>query len=479
MILPLRATSFERYMRTDDRPRHPMTFTIRLKFSGRIERTAFDAAVEQGVRRHPLLGAHLVGEHPGPMTWVAAENPAPYLDYGDENEPLHFPGTEQIDLRTHTGLRIWVRGGEARTEMRFQFHHCCCDGIGAYQLVEDVLCAYHNEICPQDERVVLHPLDPQLLHSRARFGLNWWRLLMRLPLEIWGALVGMAMFLFRRPQPLLAPSSPDPQVADSPLLLDYPAHTFDLDESNGLRAAARAAGGTKNDVVLSGLSLAIQSWNARLDPRSRKGLTRVMIPINLRGPGDDAMPAANMVAMVNLDRTLRWYRGPGHLLWSIVWETWFLQYFRFALAFIRCITLLEKIPGGLEYMTGTKRCYATSVLSNLGRIMGGAPLPRRDGKMVAGGLLLEGIESAPPVRAFVATGLTCLYYCGRLTLVQNYDRYHFSATAAAELMELTVRQIRQSAGVSVPPVSKPRGAATQPTMAPVSPRAIPIETPAA
>src|SRR5262249_28089159 len=90
------------------------------------------------------------------------------------------------------------------------------------------------------------------------------------------------------------------------------------------------------------------------------------------------------------------------------------------------------------------RCYATSCLSNLGRVLVEAPLPRRDGKLVAGNLVLEGIESAPPVRPHSHTSLTCLFYRGCLTLVQNYDRHHFTPDGAQALMDVTVQQLRET-----------------------------------
>jgi hypothetical protein len=300
---------------------------------------------------------------------------------------------------------------------------------------------FHMALFPEDREVTFRPLEPELLRERVRF--------VRLPLEIWGAVVGMAMFLLLRPKPLLSPERPIEEESDCPLLLDLPAHTFEADESNRLRDAARASGATMNDLLLRDLLLAMNEWNTSLDPSAGGRLMRVMIPMNLRSAGDEAMPAANVVGMVNLDRWLKWYRNPARLLSSIVWETRFLQYFRFALAFIRCITFLDKIPGGLEFITRANRCYGTSVLSNMGRVLARAPLPRRDGKLVAGEMLLIGIESAPPVRSFIATGLTCLYYCGRLTLVQNYDRHYFTPQVAAQLMALTVRQILKSAGVAV------------------------------
>jgi len=445
VTLPLKATAFERYMLEDDSPRHPMTYTVRLKFLGRINNAAFDTAMDLAVRRHPLLGAHLVSNRSSNLTWVQTQAPFPYVDYGDEAKPFRFPGTERIDLSRHTGLRTWVRGSNERTEIRFQFHHCCCDGIGAYRFIEDVLCAYHTVIRPED-LVELRPLNPGLLSKRTQFGLSWWRLLLRLPLEIWGAVVGLAMFLLLRPQPLVSPEQPDKSEVDSPQLLDYPTHTFEVEESNRLRDSARVAGATMNDLLLRDLILAMDEWNAGLDKSTAGRLIRVMIPMSLRVAGDEVMPAANVVAMVNLDRWLKIYRNPSRLLTSIAWETRILQYCRFALTFIRCITLFEWIPGGLAFLTRANRCYATCVFSNMGRVLAEAPLPRQDGKLVVGDLLLVEMGSAPPVRSFVATGLTCLYYCGQLTLVQNYDRHHFTPHAAAELMSLTVRQILKSAG---------------------------------
>jgi hypothetical protein len=255
---------------------------------------------------------------------------------------------------------------------------------------------------------------------------------------------------------LIAPQQPADADGDSPQLLDYPAHTFELDESNRLCEAARTAKAKMNDLLLRDLMVAMNDWNARQSPQTDGRLLRVIVPVNLRTPDDAAMPAANVVAMVNIDRWFWMYRNPATLLRSIVWEMRFLRYFRFGLAFIRCVTLLERIPGGLGLITQSNRCYATSVFSNMGQVLAHARLPRVEGKLLAGGLLLEGVESAPPVRPFVATSLTCLFYGGRLTLVQNYDRHHFTPEAAAQLLAVTVRQIQQTANAA-DPVLTPAG----------------------
>jgi hypothetical protein len=449
MTLPLRFSPFERYMLRDDRASHPMTFTIRLKFLGRFDAQAFEQAVLEAVERHPLLRARLEGNRPTEFTWVASPDPRPYLDVAPLDAPLRFPGAEQIDLRRANGLRIWVRtgpdsAGNPRTEMRFQFHHSCCDGLGAYRFIEDVLACYHRAVVP-GEHPPLRPLDPTALARRAKYGLTWWKLLLRLPAEIWGAVVGLAVFLIVRPRPLRTPERPAPGSDDGLTLLDYPAYQFDIAESHRLRDVARAAGATMNDLLLCELFRAISRWNAMQDPRAGGGNLRIMMPVSLRVDGDEWTPAANIVAMVNLDRNLSLYKKPRLLMTTIRLETRFLQYFRFGLAFIRCMTFFGWVPGGIEFMASGSRCYATTVLSNLGRVLVETPNPWQDGRLVAGDLVLIGIESAPPVRPHTHTSLTCLFYDGRLAVIQNYDRHHFTPAAAEALMQVTIDQLHETA----------------------------------
>ncbi len=449
MTLPLRFSPFERYMLRDDRASHPMTFTIRLKFAGPFDAPAFERGVLQAVERHPLLRARLEGERPADFTWVASPDPRPYLDVAPLDAPLRFPGAEQIDLRNANGLRIWVRtgadhDGAQKTEMRFQFHHSCCDGLGAYRFIEDTLACYHREVVP-GEHQPLRPLNSEALARRADYGLSWWKLLLRLPAEIWGAVVGLAVFLIVRPRPLKTSERPAPGSDDGLTLLDYPAFKFDAETSRRLRDVAKAAGATMNDLLLCELFRAMSRWNAMNDPRAGGGNLRIMMPVSLRVAADELTPAANIVAMVNLDRNLTMYKNPRLLLTTIRLETRFLQYFRFGLAFIRCITFFGWIPGGIEFMASGSRCYATSVLSNLGRVLVETPNPWQNGRLVAGDLVLEAIESAPPVRPHTHTSLTCLFYDGRLSVIQNYDRHHFTPAAAEALMQVTIDQLRESA----------------------------------
>ena len=57
--LPL--TAFEEYMLRDDRPAHPMDFFIRLRFTGRLDRSAVAAAWHRALMRRGAEGLFLLG----------------------------------------------------------------------------------------------------------------------------------------------------------------------------------------------------------------------------------------------------------------------------------------------------------------------------------------------------------------------------------------------------------------------------------
>ena len=428
-------------MLTDDRPSHPMTFTIRLHFSGRLDGEALKRAVGVAVRRHPLLAAHQQGDEPRHAWWVAATDPMPYLDIADESTPFAFPGSEQIDLRRTTGLRIWARTGTDRVEMRLQFHHSCCDGVGAYDFIEDLLCAYELALHPDSQEAVWRPIDPELLRKRTRFGLSWWRNLLRVPIDFWGILVGNIQFFLTPAVRLASLDTPTVDDAARLRLLDYPSHTFDEADTKRLREQARREGATFNDFLLVVLAGGVKAWNVRRGVRQGMRVIRIMIPFNLRGPEDERLPAANVVAMLFMDRHAFWFRKRSWLLASTKLETRFFKLFRFPLSFIRSVQVMALIPGGMKLLAGTSKCYATSVLSNLGRMYPNARLPRRDGKLRAGELVLERIESAPPVRPNTSTSLSTLYYADKLTIVMNYDRFEFTADGAQQVLATIIEQL--------------------------------------
>ena len=467
MPLPLKLVAFERYMLDDDRSSHPMAFRLKLAFSGRFDEDAFRAAVKTAVARHPLFRAHICSDRPRALEWTDAADAETYVDIADIDTPVTFPGQEQIDLRNETGVRIWVRTGPDATEIRFQLHHSCCDGIGAYRFAEDLLCAYDQQVHPEAGRSEYRPLDSQRLARRTQFGLSWWRVMLRLPLEIWGIVVGMFTFFVGRPVALQSPQQPNLSEDEQLRLIDYASHWFDEETATRLRAAARSAGVTLNDLLLRDLFLAIRDWNGQHDPRTRRRAIRLSVPMDLRGPGDEQMPAANVVAMIFVDRRPAIFPNPRWLLKSINWEMRFIKWGRFGIAFVRACGLVDLIPGGLRLLSRANRCYATAVLSNMGRPFSDSKLARQGEKIITGDLVLEEVESAPPVRPYTSAALTCLSYAGRFALVMNYDRHHFTTESAEALLDTITQQIGASASDS--------GAATAPLRDVSSPQAAALD----
>ncbi len=451
MRSPLPLVPFESYMLADDRASHPMTFTIRLKFRGQIDQEAFRQSVFEALERHPLLSARIVKRRFGRLAWDWSLSPEPYVDIADAQAPLRYPGGEAIDLRHGCGVRIWVRQGAERCEMRLQFHHACSDGIGAYRFIEDLLCAYHNRMVNADQRVNLRPLNATLLHNRARFGMGRLGMLARLPLELWGLVIGFATFFLRRPVKVYRPHRFQP--VDPGAVVDQPAQVLSDEELANLKRTSRREGATLNDVLTRDLCLAIEQWNAKYGAAQRFKPIRVMVPVNLRTRGDDAMPAANVVAMVFVDRKPAWYASSQWLLKTIAWELGLIKRFRLALAFVRGTALVRLIPGGLKFLTRANRCYATCVFSNMGKVLNDTPLPYLDEKLSAGDLTLEAVESASPVRPHTSVAFSCVTYGGRTRLVLNYERYALSASAAAALFRTILAQV--GVGASSPEPATP------------------------
>lgn len=440
MTLPLKLAAFERYALGEFA--NPMTYTIRLCCRGRLDEGAFRTAVEQALERQPLLRACATPES---GQWFPAPQSQPWLQMTRAGEPFRYPAEERIDLAREAGLRIWVQPGQPTeggdhdgdhdgVEFRFQFHHACCDGIGAYAFLAEVF-AHYDRLTRPGSQVEPPPLDDALLLERERFGLSWSRLLCRLPLEALGIIVGLGGALLVRPVTAAASQTPP---CDAELLRTHvrmPAITFGKAALESWRETARAAGATLNDLLLCALFAALQQWNVEHDAPSK--LIRLTLPMNLRVAGQERMPAANVVGMTFIDRNPRNFRSAGLLLKTINWEMRVQKAGRFALTSVRFC----QFPWCMRIVTRPGRPAGTAVLSNMGRLFADSPLIQGDGKLRSGELTVERVESAPPVMPQIDLSFSALSYAGGLTLVLNYDRRRFGPADADALLQSLVDRL--------------------------------------
>lgn len=446
--LPLRLNAFERYMWADDQAAHPMSFFVHVTYSGRLDEAAWHRALDQALCRHPLLRARVAGNRDRDLTWVTSPDPRPAVDCADAAEPMRFADSYRIDLRKENGLRIWIRWSDERGVIRFQFHHSCCDGIAANQFIDDILRAYARTVSGQEgDPVPFSAVDFTRLPRRNRFGANWWDWLGRRIVDLWGMALGPAIFLLTRPASLRSSDVVDEQDQQSALVPDLVTWRFTQDQLTTLLTKARTSRVTLNDLLLRDIFLSVHAWNGEHGPQPNRDLIRIMVPFNLRGPEHRNLPAVNIVGMANLDRRFHWpwYKSAQRLLRGIQLETWFLKSFRIVTCFPGILWVLGSLPGGLHRHLKPDRCLATCVVSNLGRIFVDTPLAQRDGKVLAGGLSVEAIDTAPPVRDGSGAAMTFCTYAGQLSVSMNYDPIRFCRATAERLLQQIVARIAQSA----------------------------------
>ena len=433
MPFPLPLVPFEKYMLIDDRPTHPMSFFFRLVFSGTCEPRRLDDALRATLRRHPLLSATICDDAPPGFQWSrgTSEDAAVCWSPSDDSDQV-----THIDLAHQPGLRVKGRQRTEGLEVLMQFHHACCDAIGALQFLEDWLTAYAAPPGDLGGENGYRLLNEELLIERARFGLRRSDMFSIARQQVVG-LWGVGQFLTRRPVPLLPVSDESRNAALPP---DFPAskvHHFSAAETKNLLASARAAGATLNDLLVRDLFLALGQFRADRRLARRAEWFRIPTPINLSTRPDRNLPATNVVGMVFLDRRPVDFSDPVELLTGLARQMSEIKAKRLGLIFPLSVRIACALPGAIPRMrraAANPTCHGTAVLSNLGRTVFGAPLPTCDRKVLAGQMVLERIEFLPPVRPQTFAAFGAITYADRLHVALHFDSRSLSSADAQELL---------------------------------------------
>ncbi|MGO8751190.1 MAG: hypothetical protein ACLQNE_35030 [Thermoguttaceae bacterium] len=443
MIFPLALAPFEEYMLADDRPAYPMTFFLRLRLAGRFGLETFPQALRTAVSRHPLLSALVRQVGRRRPEWIAANRADPPVYRMPQPGGNGLPHAEPIDLRKEPGLRLWLLEGERTTHMVAQFHHACCDGLGAVAFIEDLLVAYAMAMKTSANGPSLCPIEFERLRGRARFGWSAWSLLKLLPRQLVG-LAGVRQFFAHAPSPAV-PSSAGQDAAALPA--QYPAvldRQLTVAETTALGLRARREEATVNDILVRDWYLAMGDWRSRCFSGRSGDWLRLAVPINLRTAEDRRAPAANIVSMVFLDRRAADFGDPADLLHGVHQEMGQIKRCRLGLTFLLSLSAIRTLPGCLARMADTDRCSATGVLTNFGIVMGRTSLPTRDGNIVAGDVALEAIDCAAPLRPHTHVAMAALTYAGRLRILLHYDPRALLADQAESLLDTFMACVRTS-----------------------------------
>jgi hypothetical protein len=442
--LPL--TAFEDYMLDDDRPEYPMTFFVKLHFSGQLGERLFQIALMRVLARHPLFQAN-VRMTAGRRVWVSAQDRLPTVSWENEREPV--TGCGHLDLAREVGLRLWVRESDRGATVLFQFHHACCDGVGAMQFIEDLLTAYAAANSATGQSPALRPIHLGRLAQRGRLGGGFFRRLLTAPVCVLASR-GIAEFLVNRPAPLAVPAAPRVAHTSDPGAPEMHTHRLTKQQLRNLRERSEQLGATVNDLLMRDLIEAVDEWNKRHAPQQGGRCIRISMPVNLRSGEDELLPAANHVAMVFVDRRPARYSKVWSLLDSIRLDTWFIKRFRLARVFVWLMTMLRACGLGISHWIKRDRCMATAVLSNLGVRLDDLPLPYHKERIMAGDALLERIEFTPPVRPLTHAALGVVTYGGELSISLHHDANSMSSQAAADFLATFAARVDATAAAGEP-----------------------------
>ena len=461
-LFPLHLSPIESLFCADDRPAFPMTFVLQFVFAGNVDRPAFEAALPAALVRHPLLRSLRKPAKRGLPCWVSAEGTAPVVDWGPEQEPLHLPNGERIDLAQEVGLRIWVRQGDGRSVVTFQFHHSCCDGIGSYRFLGDLLALYGKRTGKAGPAYELAPLDAGTLRQRK---LRMTELAFRghgRQLARRSVQQGFQVFGRR-----IAPLAPPPRRPPGEPPAEFPGIavcSFDRDAHDRIRAGAGQLGVTVNDLLIAALFQTMHDWNVRRHAVWPGRWLRIMMPTDMRDVQDYSMPAANLVSYTFITRGTRASQSARALVAGIRDETRLIAQEKRGIAFGDAVAGASMYRWLLPYLLSGERCLATAVLSNAGdptkRFL--AELPRSDGRVVAGNLVLEDIRGVPPLRPKTNVTISAMSYLRKLTICMRCSPHLFGMDDTRRLNEWFVERIQSLAGVRATRPLDPVGAANLP-----------------
>jgi len=433
---PLPLSTFETFMCADDRPQYPMTFVFRLTVRGEVEPDAFRGAVDAAVARHALLSA--VVRH---RAWVESGR-MPEMDWAAAEVPLEQGYGGAVDIAAQPGLAIWVRQGVEAAQLYFQFHHAACDGMGAFQFLDDLMAEYHLRHSGLQIPLKRRRLDPNRLTERGTFGSAAPPTKQRLSELLFG-LKETLRFFRQKPARLTPPRS---YSETGHLPAGHPGfltQSLEADEVDALREAAAACGAQLNDLLLRDLFLTLRDWQQHRRPAAR---LQIMMPVSLRDPRERSMPAANVMSYAFLTRQMREIEDAEGLLQTLSRETSAIRKHRLGLYFIGAIAMLDRLGPALPLMLRSGRCFATAVLTNLGDFSRRAAtrLPESSGRLQFGNLTLEEIVGIPPLRRGTRAVFSAQTYGGKLTIGIRCDPHLFSLEDAERLLGMYVARLSES-----------------------------------
>ncbi len=448
-MFPLPLAAFEQYMLIDDNPEFPPTFFIQFQLKGHLNLRAHDEAYLEAVRRHPLLCCR-VELRKGRYYWVWSPESIASAELNPGVWQATKPWMQPINLFAETGVRAWGEVTDTGAEITLQFHHACCDGIGASQLMEDIAVCYARLTTEDEPLPELRPLRPDALLTRADAAprrVGW--LPGSLPRRLAVMFRDSIDFLFLERKEFLR-AMPGPEIDSRKESEEFNLQSEYLDRAatRRLRNMASRANVTLNDILTRDLMETLEEWNRESGGACRRKLISVVIPTSLRGPDDDQLSAANVLGYAFPVRTRKEMRDSRKLLTDLGEEMQKFLSAQYGWLFIQGLMIAQKIPllMSVSRIMLRHRCMGMAVLSHMGNRLNsiGARLNSVGNEIRVGNMILGEIRCVPPLRHGTHAAAATYIFGGRLMVNLRCDPATFGVTQTRQLLDRYVARLNRS-----------------------------------
>lgn len=356
---PIPLTVFEKYFLLDASEEFPMICDGSFHFTGIVDRDVFQEAVQDALKRQPLL-TRKIKKRRRRFYWVPVQERFEIVQLETPPDVNCQEWNRPFDLFTTNGLELYACVNEMKTEIYYRCHHLCTDGTGIFRFFSDVFTEYAKR-CGQPiaERF---PLRPERIADRNNFPpselpgkISFFRILYDTVREV-------VKWLQEKPIPL----ETEVETVDTTKgRFGRKTYFISMERVDEYRRYAKSQNSNLNDFLMTGLFTALSEQH--LVGRQGNRL-RMMIPVNMRWPGSEDIPAANILSYVFLTKKKAACRRSRELLTEIHNEMQIIKDWQVGFMFLDALRFFNALPGGLRFMTGGKKCLASLVFSNIGTV---------------------------------------------------------------------------------------------------------------
>jgi hypothetical protein len=169
--------------------------------------------------------------------------------------------------------------------------------------------------------------------------------------------------------------------------------------------------------------------------------------MNMRRKQDYRMPAANVFGYAFVTRSMAACGAPEQLLRGLQNEMSKIKRTRWAVYHEAGMRLFSAWPAMLRWSLKRKWPFATAIFTNLNSGFDHVPLPSRDGRRVAGDLVIEAGYGAGPIRPETRVSIAAHRYAGRLSITLRGDSTVLSRAAQQAMLDNYLNRLRETAGL--------------------------------